>query len=340
MEAFFSELEHKQIEHWSQDNRRTHRIWLETGDAPFRAQFQNYADALQAVAGHLEIKRDGDAPSPLPAFRVAPNLRFRALPKQHELPPFLEAIAGSTTALSPQQHHLIENIRLPAALTLYVADACPNCPATVRQLIPVVRACEHIFLEIIDAGLFTEVAARDKVQAVPCLLMEDAFRWNAAVPINDLLEMVANRNPEKLSAASLKEVLQQGEAPRLASMMIENDTIFPAFLELLSHTKWPLRLGAMVTAEYICAQSPSLANRMGRMLWPYFAAASDTVRGDILHVIGESGNRALTDNIESVCLGDYDKEVLSAANEALEKLRIDSQGTGQPHRLPEGPTDG
>jgi hypothetical protein len=46
----------------------------------------------------------------------------------------------------------------------------------------------------------------------------------------------------------------------------------------------------------------------------------DGVKGDLIHVLGESGNRAALPFLETVAGGDYDDEVQVAAEEAIEKL--------------------
>ncbi|MBC2743827.1 MAG: hypothetical protein HGJ93_12465 [Desulfosarcina sp.] len=51
-----------------------------------------------------------------------------------------------------------------------------------------------------------------------------------------------------------------------------------------------------------------------------FAGVDDMVKGDLLHVLGESGNKAALPFLATVATGDYDEEVQSAAGEAIEKL--------------------
>ena len=45
-----------------------------------------------------------------------------------------------------------------------------------------------------------------------------------------------------------------------------------------------------------------------------------TLKGDLLHVMGESGSRAALPFIESVAAGDDDEEVRAAAREAMDQL--------------------
>ena len=52
-----------------------------------------------------------------------------------------------------------------------------------------------------------------------------------------------------------------------------------------------------------------------------FADVDDVVKGDLVHVLGESGNKAVLPFLATVVSGDYDNEVQSAAAEAIEKLK-------------------
>ena len=77
----------------------------------------------------------------------------------------------------------------------------------------------------------------------------------------------------------------------------------------------------MVAFETLAEQDADLAGQVVEPLVAVFADAEDMVKGDLLHVIGESGNEAALPFLSSVAAGDYDGEVISAAEEAIEKLQ-------------------
>jgi hypothetical protein len=76
----------------------------------------------------------------------------------------------------------------------------------------------------------------------------------------------------------------------------------------------------MVAFETLAEQDPDLAGAVVEPVTAVFADADDTVKGDLLHVLGESGNRSAVPFLASVAGGGYDSEVQSAAQEAIEKL--------------------
>jgi hypothetical protein len=103
-------------------------------------------------------------------------------------------------------------------------------------------------------------------------------------------------------------------------MMLASQKIYPAFYALLTHDKWPVRLGAMVVMEKIAAQDPAVAFEAIKPLWDQFHRAPNQVKGDILYLFGEIGDPGTISWLETVLAGGFDREVKEAAQEALEKI--------------------
>jgi len=64
-----------------------------------------------------------------------------------------------------------------------------------------------------------------------------------------VVELLAAEDPAAIGPVALEMMLKEGRAPEVASMMRDRGRVFPALFELLSHSEWPVRLGAMVAAE-------------------------------------------------------------------------------------------
>lgn len=138
--------------------------------------------------------------------------------------------------------------------------------------------------------------------------------------LKEILTLCVQRDPSQLSAASLRQLIEDGQAGRLAQMMIDANTLFPALVELLTHERWSVRLGAMVTAEYLADEAPPLALDLATRLWDRFADFTDPVKGDVLHVIGQVNSDITRGYLNSVLSGNYDESVKEAAAEALEEM--------------------
>jgi HEAT repeat protein len=140
------------------------------------------------------------------------------------------------------------------------------------------------------------------------------------VSLEELIDTINTRDPISLSPASLEGIIKEGGADRLAAMMLEAEKLFPAFYDVLTHEKWPIRLGAMVVMEEIAGINPDLAAEALSPLWDRFHEALPQIQGDILHVFGEIGDPRSVSWLETVLSGNFDQEVQEAAREAAVKI--------------------
>lgn len=321
----FTALEKKQILKLKNQLAHDFDLRLMNTEHKLADRFEEFCAELSRLLPKLQIKKGQETPDSPPRILLKSNLRYQAVPTGAELAPFLEAVkahcANSIPISEDIKRHLDKNC-LPAELALYIAPQCTYCPTVVRQLFPIPMASEQLQLTIIDVTLFPEMGQADDIRAVPTLLLDKQFRWIGSVPLEEMVDMIVTRDPLSLGAESLGQMLKNGDAGDLAAMMVKKGRIFPTFYELVTHEKWPVRLGAMVAVEEIVAKSPKLAIEMLNPLWDRFHSVADQVKGDILHVIGEIGSATAVKELGTVLNGAYDTEIKEAAKEALEKLKF------------------
>jgi len=281
---------------------------------------------LQKAAPKIHVVHEKDESDAPPELRIHSRIRYRAVPLGRELVPFLEALSwiynGQALPSLPFSS-LLDNLTLPAELKLYIAEQCPFCPGVVQSLLPLAISSDWIQVTVIDAGLCIEEARRDRIQSVPTLVLDEQFRWTGSIKTQEVLEAIIHRDPSRLEADTLMNMIADGNASLLSKMMMEKNMIFPALLDLLVHPKWPVRLGAMVTLETIAGENPVLAQKTMMPLWDRFDAADDKVKGDILYLVGEFDNGGSIERIQEVLNNrlNHDVEIIEAAEEALEKLK-------------------
>ncbi|CAB1073017.1 hypothetical protein D1AOALGA4SA_1732 [Olavius algarvensis Delta 1 endosymbiont] len=318
-----TDLEEKQILKLNKKLTRDITIGLTVSEHPTYKSFKEFCDMLSRLVPGIKVLKDDDADRQPPQIVIGNGLRYQTVPAGHELQPFLEALiafGSDTPDFAVSTRALLKEEKLPAALTLFIAQQCTFCPTAVRQLFPLPLIDDNIQLTIIDGTLFPEAAEPHKIQAVPTLLLDEQFRWTGSVPLEEIINTINSRDPASLGAASLENILKEGQASHLAAMMLDDKQIFPAFHELLIHDKWHIRLGAMVVMEEIADQDPGLAAEVLDFLWDRFHRQQDQVRGDILYMLGEIKDRRAAAWLEEVLAGDYSEEVKEAAGEALEKI--------------------
>jgi glutaredoxin len=281
-----------------------------------------FCERLALWVPRLSITREDASELEFPLMLLPNGVHYQGLPQGTEVPPFIEALTGKTEPLADRLRERLEAAPSPpAALELFVTAHCPFCPRTVRELMPLAAAGRLTRLTVIDAALFPEAAARHGIRAVPTLVLDGQFRWAGTIVLEEVVALMATRDPISMGPAALELLLAEGAAQRLARMMAARNVVFPALLELLCHEKWPVRLGAMVTVEELSAVAPDLGRQALEATWDRFDAASDPVKGDILFLCGEAGDRSLVPRIRAVLQSAASAEVKSAAEDALAKLR-------------------
>jgi glutaredoxin len=285
------------------------------------SQLAQFCERLAALVPQISIARE-DRPGPEHPFLLLANgVRYQGIPKGNELPPFVDALAGEIPPLSGPLRERLNAAVCPAALDLYVTPHCTYCPQVVRKLMPLASASSLIRLSIIDGSMYAEQAKQNRITSVPALILDGQFRWTGSIDLDEVVALTVTRDPATLSAASLEMMLKEGAAQRLAQMMAKSGAVFAALVELLCHDQWPVRLGAMVAVEELYALQPELAQQVIKPLWNRFRAVSDSIKGDILHVLGEIGGPEVIAKINAVLADAAPEDVKEAAEEALRKIR-------------------
>lgn len=294
-----------------------------TGHAQ-RDAFQAYGRQLTAVSTAIDLLTDVTADPEPPWLETTNGIRFHALPEGDKLDRLVDALKppdGRDASPLPGHQALLEDMTLPATVRLFIAPGCPFCPQALSQWIALARAGNLLRLHIIDGALFPEVAEDANVQAVPTLILDDHWRWSGRIPVTDVLEQLATRDPSRLSADALDGIIKEGRAEEVARAMIEKATLFPGIIELLVHDKWPVRLGAMVVMETIAAADPALAARVVPVLQARYDRLDDPARGDVLYVIGETGDHQAVPFLQKITAHSTNPEIRQAASEALATLQ-------------------
>ena len=280
-----------------------------------------FCEELTSLAPNIRVTRDKDDPQPVPALQVTEAIAYTGVPSGTEFGPFLDLLAALSEDNKPLADGALAAITTPAMLTLYVSSMCPHCPAMVRQIFPLSLANNNLKLSIIDGPAFPEMAAADKVKSLPTLIVDSHFRWTAAVDTDELLQVVGSRDPAELGAAALKGMIQDGNAYGLSEMMLTHGKIFPAFVELLTHPEFSVRLGAMAAIEDVADREKSIAGQAVAPLMDQFNQVDETIQGDILYVIGVCGDENAMPFLTTLAAASQNDELREAAEDALASIK-------------------
>jgi len=313
------------------------RITFMKNDDPRCLDFEAFLADLTRVAPQVRLETETVDSIDSPGMRLTENLLYHLIPSGLELTPFLDALSmtgGRPVGLDHGIGRQVEAVKLPAELRVFMGLHCPYCPGVIARLTPLAISNRNIRVSIIDCALFPEEAKGGNVQAVPTVVLDDGFRWTGQLRVEEILDVLIHRDPAVLAPSTLERMLKEGDASRLSSMMLEREEIFPAFLGLLVRRSWPVRMGAMVVMEELTEKNPVLALQAAESLWERFDAADETVKGDLLYVLGEFRRPEMLPRFRDIQNGPCSPDVREAAAEAIEKIEggtmrsftLDTQG--------------
>jgi hypothetical protein len=287
-------------------------------------QLEDFCRLLEESFPALAVNRAREDTAVAPWLKVGEGVYYQAVPLDRELAPFLEILqqvaARDGDPLEASLRRQLAGVEVPVEMRLYISPHCTFCPAAVRQLLPLAAWGQTVRLTIIDAGLFPELAREDNIRSVPTLVLGVHFRWSGKMQRDEIVEAVIRQDPCRMGVSVLRGMLEEGRAARAAEIMVGCGEVLPALVELLLHPKWPVRLGAMVTVEWVAEEDAGLAAQVVKRLWERFENADDQVRGDIVYLTGEFGDRTWAARLKAIQEGDFPPEVKEAAREAFSKL--------------------
>jgi glutaredoxin len=281
-------------------------------------ELARFTEALQNNLPRLKLRRETLIEGQMAYLQIGENLRCAWVPKGDKLGLFLDALAWASGDRSAPVVP-VDPPPLPAAIRLYLADACPHCHQVLEMLLPLAFVDPLIRLTLIDAQIHAAQSAKDAVRSVPTTLLDD-FRWSGTFPMEELLDLIRTRSPANLGPTAMEMMLASGKAQKLAELMLTADQIFPAFFEVATHPLWSVRLGALVVVETLAEKAPSLASEMSAPLWERYPGLGTAAKGDLVYLLGEIGAVALRDELRACYETETDAELREALSETLEKL--------------------
>lgn len=215
---------------------------------------------------------------------------------------------------------ITKKITIPVFLKLYVAPNCPHCPIVARELSLLALTNSNIYIEIIDGLLYQEKVENDEIRSVPTLVFNENFRWVGQIQLEDVIEVLTNVDPKNLSSRSIKTMIEAGKANTVAELMLNDGVVFNSLFDLLLDEKWSIRLGAMVVAEEIGYKDINMANMLIDNLWRRYETVIDSVKGDIVYLIGEIGSEIYIDKLKALSVNNPGPELFDALKDSLETL--------------------
>jgi HEAT repeat protein len=155
---------------------------------------------------------------------------------------------------------------------------------------------------------------------VPTLVIDEKEQLVGNIGEDLLVDKLTNQLPSSFHPDRFKKIVKQGDAEKLAGMMVADADVYKGALALLVDPDWSVRMGMMVVLEEVAERSPDLVQRV----YPYLVDLLDhgdaNQRGDVAYLLGNIGNVNVLGPL-NMLLNDKNPEVAEAASEAVRQIQ-------------------
>jgi glutaredoxin len=287
------------------------------------SQFRTFIEELASVSEQLQplyLTHSEDGP---PSIEIQPNLRYLALPNGKEMTPFLQSLTSRSqgkVSLAPRSLSALETFITPTRFEVMMSPACPHCPTVVGLVNQLALASNYLEATIIDVTLFADYGQKYGIRAVPTVVIDGQDQLAGTISEDFLVDRLANSDPSSFHPDSFKKIIKEGDAERLAGMMVADGDLYSGSLALLADPDWSVRMGMMVVLEEVAERSPDLVQRACPYILDLLEHEDDNQRGDIAYLLGLIGDASVMNRLE-VLLNDDNPQVVEVAFEAIQRIR-------------------
>jgi hypothetical protein len=287
------------------------------------ARFRKFVDEVASVSENVKPIYLSESKPGLPTIEIRPNLHYLSLPSGRELQPFLQCIhtqSNRESLLTAGSLEALEGFITPTKVEVLMSPACPNCPTVVGLVGQLALASAYLDTRITDVTLFPDQAISYGVRSVPTVIINEKEQLVGAVTEENLVDKITKRTPADFHPDTFERIVKEGDAGKLAHMMIGDEDVYPGALELLTDPDWSVRLGMMVVLEEVADSKPELVKRTYPYLMSLLDREEPNLRGDTAYLLGRIGDTHVLGRLE-ILTNDNNPEVAEAALEAVEWIR-------------------
>jgi glutaredoxin len=239
------------------------------------------------------------------------------------MPPFLRSLisrSNGKTSLAERTLSELSKFISSTKLEVMVSPTCPHCPIVVGLVNQLAVTSSYLEVTIIDITLFAEFARKYNIRAVPTLVIDGQEQLVGNISEDLLVDKLTNQSPAAFRPDSFRKIVKEGDAEKLAGMMVADGDVYGGALELLADPDWSVRMGMMVVLEEVAMRSPDLVQRAYTYLVDLLDHGDANQRGDMAYLLGIIGDGRVLDPLKML-LNDENPEVAEAAFEAVQKIQ-------------------
>jgi glutaredoxin len=286
-------------------------------------QFCKFVETLATVNNKFQPIYTTYSEDVPPTIEIKPNLRYMALPGGREMAPFLQTLISRSqgeTSLAKRTLSRLATFITPTKIEVMVSPTCPHCPMVVSLVNQLALDSTYLEMTIIDITLFTDYAQKYSIRAVPTLVINGQEQLVGNLSEDLLVDKLTNQSPATFHPDSFKKIVKEGDAEKLAGMMVADGDVYRGALELLTDPDWSVRMGMMVVLEEVAERNPELVQTAYTHLVDLLDHGDANQRGDMAYLLGIIGNVSVLGPLKML-LNDNNPEVAEAAFEAVQRIQ-------------------
>ena len=119
------------------------------------------------------------------------SLRFLGTPLGYQLPVLVDALKNASEGLSglkPKTLEKLDSIKKDLNIKTFVTPVCPYCPRVSKLVVGLAIESPRVKAEIINAGDFTYVSKKYKVEGTPRTVVNEKLDIDGALHESDFME--------------------------------------------------------------------------------------------------------------------------------------------------------
>lgn len=249
------------------------------------------------------------------------NIHYLALPGDHELGPFLDALLWLGKGKELPRSRAIESLpetSVPAGILVLMASQCPHCPQAVAAILSLAVNRPWITAAVVDAVEFPDLAARYKVKSTPTTVVNEGFTMIGQVNLDLLAAQLERAGGIESLTSVLDSMIKSGRAEDAAGLLCREKTP-AAILPIYRSKEFSVRIGALVAMEEALGLDPRALDPIVAELTALLFDEEVSLRGDTAELLGKIGNSSALPALRKAAQ-DPDPDVREAVEEAIQAL--------------------
>jgi len=208
-------------------------------------------------------------------------------------------------------------------LELYIAPGCPHCPNMIKISSELVKQGKIAKLEIINIAVANELATSLNIRSVPTFRIGEIVL--TGVQTSAELEAWLDKSGSETGLVDyFNQAFDRGELNTVIEQVEKKPELLALLLNMLLDLETPLTSRIAISAIFEHFQNQESLQTLIPTLCEKLSDKNESIRVDIAHVLGLTGNLSAIACLEKLLADDFE-DIRETAREAIENIQHANQ---------------